>query len=138
VPHPFLSHEWLVEARAIRDEFRDRTTPATALPAVRINHVITDVPFGDGELKAHTDTSSGTVETDVGHIDGAEATVTMPYLTAKAVMVEGNFQAAMQDFMAGRIKVEGDLTKLMAFQQLAQGVDATAQEINERIRAITE
>jgi hypothetical protein len=138
VPHPFLSDEWLVEARAIRDEFRDRSTPASQLPAVRINHVITDVPFGDGALRAHTDTSSGRVETDVGHLEEADATVTMPYLTAKAVMVDGNFQAAMQDFMSGRIKVEGDITKLMAFQQLAQGVDATAQEINERIRAITE
>jgi hypothetical protein len=138
VAHPFLSDEWLVEARAIRDEVRAGSAPPVGLPAVRINHVITDVPFGDGNLRAHTDTTSGTVETDVGHLDDADATVTMPYLTAKAVMVEGNFQAAMQDFMAGRIKVEGDISKLMAFQQLGQGVDATAQELNERIRSITE
>jgi SCP-2 sterol transfer family len=136
VPHPFLSDEWVAEAREIRDEFKGRA--AVGLPAIRINHVVTDVPFGDGEIRAHTDTTSGTVETDVGHLDAADAIVTLPYATAKAVMIDGNVQVAMQDFMAGRIKIEGDLTKLMAFQQLAQNVDPVAREINDRIQAITE
>lgn len=136
VPHPFLSDEWVAEATKIRDEFANRT--ASGLPSVKINHVITDVPFGDGEIRAHTDTSSGSVETDLGHLDDADTTVTLPYATAKAVMIEGNFQLAMQDFMAGRIKIEGDLTRLMAFQQLAQSVDPVAAEINRRISAITE
>jgi SCP-2 sterol transfer family len=138
VAHPFLSDEWVEEARKIRDEFKARSPAPGNLPSIRINHVITEVPFGDGPIKAHTDTSFGSVETDIGHIDGADTTVTMPYATAKAVMIDGNFAVAMQDFMAGKIKVEGDLAKLMAFQQVTQTVDPVVFEINARIRAITE
>ena len=36
----------------------------------------------------------------------ADLTVTVDYETAKAILVEGNAQAAMQAFMAGRIKIE--------------------------------
>ena len=140
--HPFLSDEWVEEARKIRDEYRQRAAAREdqppPLPSIRINHVITEVPFGDGAVKAHTDTSSGTVETDIGHLEEADTTITLPYTTAKAVMVDGNVQVAMQDFMAGKIKVEGDLSKLMAFQQVAQTVDPIVGEINARIRAITE
>jgi hypothetical protein len=142
VPHPFLSDGWVEEARKIRDEYKQRAAagdePPPPLPSIRINHLITDVPFGDGAVRAHTDTSSGTVETDIGHLDAADTTVTLPYATAKAVMIDGNIQVAMQDFMAGRIKVEGDLSKLLAFQQVAQTVDPIVGEINARIRAITE
>jgi hypothetical protein len=141
VPHPFLSDEWVAEAREIRDEYKARAAAEEdrpPLPSIRINHVITDVPFGPGSVKAHTDTSAGTIETDIGHLDAADTTITLPYTTAKAVMVDGNVQVAMQDFMAGKIKVEGDLSKLLAFQQVAQTVDPVAAEINARIRAITE
>jgi putative sterol carrier protein len=96
------------------------------------------VPFGDGRIRAHTDTSSGSVETDIGHLDEADTTVTLSYATAKAVMVDGNVQVAMQDFMSGRIKIEGDMTRLMALQQVAQTIDPIVLEINARIRAITE
>jgi ubiquinone biosynthesis protein UbiJ len=139
VPHPFLSDEWVEEARKIRDEYKGRgPAPDGTLPSIRINHLITDVPFGNGAVKAHTDTSSGTVETDIGHLEKADTTVTLPYATAKAVIIDGDFQVAMQDFMSGKIKVEGDLTKLMAFQQVAQTVDPVVGEINARIRSITE
>ena len=42
----------------------------------------------------------------------------------------------MQAFMAGKIKVVGDMTKMMALQAGAQ--DPTAAAIAERIQAITE
>jgi putative sterol carrier protein len=82
------------------------------------------------------DTSGGEVEMDEGHIDGAEVTVTLDYETAKAIIVDQNPQAAMQAFMAGKIKVQGDMTKLMAMQQGAP--DETAQEVSGRIQDITE
>jgi hypothetical protein len=139
VPHPFLSDDWVAEARQIRDEFRTNGTAerAVSIPPVRINHVITDVPFGEGQIRAHTDTTSGVVEMDVGHLDDAEATVTLPYATAKAVIIDGDVQVAMQEFMSGRIKIEGDLTKLMAFQQASAAADPAAAELNARLRAIT-
>ncbi len=131
--HPFLSPEWIEAARAIREELKGKTT--TTPPPFRMNHVVTGVPFGDGTINAHADTSSGELVMDLGHIEGAEVTVTLPYDTARAILVNGDQQAAMQAFMSGQIKVEGDMTKLMALQT-AQ-VDPVALEAAARIQAIT-
>ena len=132
--YPFLSDEWMSEAKKIREEYRGKT-PAPA-HAVRMNQVITDVPFGPGTVDAHMDTSSGELEMDTGHIDNADVKVTLDYETAKAILVEQNPQAGMQAFMAGKIKVEGDMTKLMAMQ--AAPPDATAVEVANKIQEITE
>ena len=74
---------------------------------------------------------------DLGHLDDdADLTVTVDYETAKAILVDGNPQAGMQAFMSGKIKVQGDMTKMMALQ--AQPPDETAKQIAERIKEITE
>ena len=131
--HPFLSDEWIEEAKKIREEFRGRTeAPAHK---VKMNQIVTDVPFGDGTIEAHMDTSSGDMEMDKGHMDDAEVTVTVDYATAKAIFVDQNPQAGMQAFMAGKIKVQGDMTKLMAMGQAAP--DPAAAEIAARIKDIT-
>ena len=132
--YPFLSDEWTDEARKIRDEYRGKTPPVPHV--VKMNQIITDVPFGEGTLEAHMDSSSGEMEFDRGHVENPDVTVTLDYETAKAIFVEGNPQAGMQAFMAGKVKVQGDMTKLMAVQ--AAPPDATAQEIQQKIAAITE
>jgi hypothetical protein len=132
--YPFLSDEWLAKAKSIREDYRGKTSaPAHA---VKMNQVITEVPFGSGTIDAHMDTSGGEMDMDLGHIDGADLKVTLDYATAKAILVDGNPQAGMQAFMAGKIKVEGDMTKLMAMQ--AQAPDETAAEIAAKIKEITE
>ena len=135
--HVFLSDPWLDEARTIYDEYKGKA-PAPQ-QAVKINLVISDVPFEKGTIDAHIDTSSGELAVDIGHIEGADVKVTLDYDTAKAVLVDGNFQAAIQAFMAGKIKAEGDITKLMALQ--TSGVlaaDPVTAEIGKRIQDITE
>ena len=133
--HPFLSDEWMTAAREIREEYRGKTQPAAH--TVRMNQIVTDVPFGDGTLEAHMDTSSGEVEMDKGHIDNPDVTVTLDYETAKAIVVEQNPQAGMQAFMAGKVKVQGDMSKLMAMGS-GGAVDPVAQEVAKRIQDITE
>ena len=132
--YPFLSDEWMDEAKKIREEYRGKTQPVAH--KVKMNQVITDVPFGSGTVDAHMDTSSGEMEMELGHIEGADVKVTLDYATAKAIFVDGNPQAGMQAFMAGKIKVEGDMTKLMAMQQGTP--DPSAQEIATKIADITE
>jgi putative sterol carrier protein len=132
--YKFLSEEWVAEAKKIREEFEGQS-PAPA-HVVRMNQVITDVPFGDGDVNAHMDTSDGELKMDLGHLENPDLTVTLDYDTAKAIIVDGNPQAGMQAFMAGKIKVQGDITKLMAMQQGAP--DAAAQQVAERIKEITE
>ena len=134
--YQFLTPEWIEEAKKIREQF---DSDATATPhVVRMNQVITEGPFGDGTVEAHMDTTSGEVKMDLGHLESPDLTVTIDYVTAKAIIVEGNPQAGMQAFMAGRVKVQGDMTKLMAMQQPVGGQDDTAAKVAAAIQEITE
>jgi hypothetical protein len=137
VQYPFLSDDWLAEARRIRAEFKDRTPeiPVT----VRMNQIIQDVPFGEGTIKAHIDTSSGQLELETGHLDAPDLTITIGYETAKAILVDGDAQAAMQAFLGGRIKVDGDITKMIALQTAGMSGAASpdALELARRLQAIT-
>jgi putative sterol carrier protein len=134
MPYQFLSDEWIEQAHAIRAEFSGKTTPIPH--AVRMNLVVTEMPFGDGSLDAHMDTSSGELELNKGHLDESDLKVTVDYITAKAILIEGNPQAGMQAFMAGKVRVEGDMAKLMVMQSAPP--DASAQEMAIRLRDITE
>jgi putative sterol carrier protein len=134
VAYKFLSDEWLEAAKAIREEYKGKSAPPAH--AVRMNQIITDVPFGDGTIEAHMDTSGGELEMDTGHLENPDLTVTLDYPTAQAILVDGNPQAGMQAFMAGKIKVQGDMTKLMAMQQGTP--DPVQAEIAAKIQEITE
>jgi hypothetical protein len=134
VTHPFLSPEWIDEARKIREEFRGRAIP---IPPMRMNQIITDVPFGPGSLDAHLDTTAGEMEMELGHLDDAEVKISLPYGVAKALFVDANAEAAMNAFMSGHIKVEGDMTKLLALQGTGASSDPLAQEIAQRLKSIT-
>lgn len=131
--YPFLSDEWVKAAKEIRASVPGA---ATTPHKVKMNQIITDVPFGDGTIHAHMDSTSGTMEMDLGHLEDPDLTVTLDYETAKAILVDGNPQAGMQAFMAGKIKVQGDMTKLMAMQQTPPSPEA--QEIAKKIQEITE
>ncbi|MDQ2754110.1 MAG: SCP2 sterol-binding domain-containing protein [Actinomycetota bacterium] len=133
----FLSDEWIDAAREIRAEYHGR---APAIPvSVRMNQVVRDVPFGTGTIEAHLDTSSGEIELETGHLDKPDLTITLDYATAKAILVDGDGQAAMQAFMGGRIKVDGDITKMIALQTTGALGDnePVVGEIFGRIRDIT-
>ena len=133
--HPFLSEEWMTAARAIREKYDDQIPEITTV--IWINQVITDAPFGDGEVNSHIDTSSGHLRMELGLLDDADATITTDYDTARALFVESDQAAAMQAFMSGKIKVQGDMMKMMALQTVTPDTDATRQ-IAEEIKAITE
>lgn len=133
----FLTDEWLEETRKIRAEYQDQV-PAVQV-SVRMNQVISEVPFGDGTIKAYVDTSSGVLDMEVGHLESPDLTVTLSYATAKAILVDGDAAQAMNAFMSGRIKVDGDVTKLIALQGAGVGAAANpaAAEVVKRIQAIT-
>ncbi len=132
--HAFLSEEWVAAASEVREQFKGKVAP----PAhkVKMNLIITEVPHGEGTVNAHMDTSGEEMAMDLGHIEGEDLTVTVDFATAKAIFIEGNPQAGMQAFMAGKIKVQGDMTKLMAMQSGA--VDPAAAEVAAKIAEITE
>jgi putative sterol carrier protein len=134
--YPFLSDEWLEEARKIRAEYEGKTAPIPH--QVRMNLVVTAVPFSEDDILAHMDTSSGELILDTGHLDEQDLKVTVDYDTAKAILIEGNPQAGMQAFMAGKVRVEGDMAKLMALQASPGAADPNTAEMASRLRDITE
>ncbi|GAC1531817.1 MAG: hypothetical protein NVS3B12_08440 [Acidimicrobiales bacterium] len=138
--YPFLSQEWIDAAKGIYEAHRGEGPPVSV--SMRANLNITEVPFGESPLKAHLDTSAGELEVDLGHLDKADLTLTMGYDTAKAQIVSGDQAAVMQAFMGGRIKIDGDMSKLMAMAAGAQAggpeAQAVAEKVAAEIQAITE
>jgi putative sterol carrier protein len=104
---------------------------------VRINQVITDVPFGEGTVTAYIDTSAGEFQLELGELEQPDAVLMTDYATAKAMMVDQDPTVAMQSFMAGKIKVQGDMMKLMAMQT-ALPSNEFSEQVAAEIRAITE
>jgi hypothetical protein len=133
--YPFLTDEWLDAARQIRDEQSE--IPPPPAQAVRINLVVAEVPFSDLSVDAHLDTSSGAIDIEIGHIEESHLTVTIDYETAKALLVDGNVQAAMQAMLGGKIKFDGDISKLLQLQTFLASGDAISAEFSRRIREIT-
>jgi hypothetical protein len=135
--YQFLSDEWIAAAKEIYAANQGNAGPMPH--AVKMNMVISEVPFGTGTIEAHVDTSSGELTMDRGLVDGADVKLGVEWATVKAILVEQNFQAGMQAFMAGKIKViEGDITKLMALQAGAANIDPAAKEVARKIQEITE
>lgn len=137
--HAFLSAEWVAAARAMRAEYSDRATPVAT--AVRMNQIVRNVPFGDGTINAHVDTSSGLLDIDLGHLENPDVTITVDYDVARALLVERDPAAAMQAFMSGRIKVDGDIAKLLGLQSpgaFGPSPDPAAAEMAQRLQDLTE
>ena len=132
--HPFLSDEWIAAARDIRAKYAD-VSAKVSIP-MRINQVVTAVPFGEGTVTSHIDTTSGEVTMELGALESPDATITTDYATARALFVDQDQAAAMQAFMSGKVKVEGDMMKIMSMQT-AIPQDEVARTIAEEIRAIT-
>ena len=132
--HQFLSESWIEAARDIRHRYSG-DVPAIDV-VVRINVITTKVPFGEGSISAYIDTSNGRLEMELGTIEESDLTVTTDYETARKLFVEQDPTASMQAFMAGRIKVEGDITRLMVMQTSLPQTETT-EAVAAEIKAIT-
>jgi SCP-2 sterol transfer family len=126
--YPFLSDEWFAEVERLVGEHGADAAPAHA--NVLVNLTITGSPFGD-ERHLHMGAKEGQGAFAIGHADGADVTLTTDYATAKDVFVSGNPQAGMQAFMAGKVKVQGDMTKLMMSQGTGTGNPALQQAVQD-------
>ena len=132
--HPFLSDDWMAAATAIREKYADQAAKVTT--SIRMNQVITDVPFGDGTVNLFMDTSSGDVVMATGALDAPDLTMTTDWDTARKIFVEQDQAAGMQAFMSGKIKVQGDMMKMMAMQTSMPN-DDIAKQIATEIKDIT-
>ena len=132
--HAFLSNDWMDAARGIREKYSDQVPEIPTV--IKINLAILEVPFDEDVVNAFFDTSSGGLQLELGELDDADATVTTDYATAKAMFVDQDQAIAMQAFMAGKIKVQGDMMKMMAMQTAIPSNEFT-DTIADEIKAIT-
>ncbi len=113
--YAFLSDEWVGEAKRIYAEAGagGAIADSTNLAPVRVNLIVTDAPFSSAPVDAHVDTSAGRIDIDVGHLQQPDVTISLGYDTARSLFVQGDVQSVLQAFLGGRIKVDGDLSKLL-------------------------
>lgn len=122
--YAFLSDDWFAEARRIVDE------QAIQIPGearLSMNLVVTESPNAEsapGEQLLHIGTDNGSADWGPGHLDSADLTLTTDYTTARDIFMSANPQTAMQAFMEGKVKLQGDLTRLMAAQAVGSGPGA--------------
>jgi hypothetical protein len=131
--HPFLSDGWFDEVRRLHEAVGGAAPEGAD---IRMNLMITTTPF-EGDLAMHMAAAGGKADWGKGHLDDADVTLTLAYDTAKAIFVDGNPQAAIEAFMAGRIIVQGDITKLIVMQQTS-GPGSAASELTRALQEITE
>lgn len=131
--YTFLTPAWFEALHELRERYAD-AVPSVEL-VVRMNLVVADAPFEPGFVHAHVETTAGQPRVDEGHLEVADLTVSVDYATAKALLVEGRPEAAMQAFLSGKISVEGDATKLVALA--GHPVDETALAMAAELRELT-
>lgn len=129
--HPFLSDEWFAIVEKLVEEHGAEAPEHTEMV---MNLTVTETPFGE-ERHMHMGAREGRGHWGIGHATDADVTLTTDYTTAKEVFVSGDPAAGMQAFMAGKVKIQGDMAKLMAAQGAGAGGNTALQEA---IQGITE
>lgn len=132
MPHEFLTPEWIGAVKQLREQ---HPLAGSSIPVVvKMNLEVTETPWGE-VVHAHVDSTEGALMIDEGHLSDPDLRITVDWVTAKALLVEGNPQAAMGAFMAGKIRIDGDMAKLMVLQGASPDADALA--LAEAVRALT-
>lgn len=125
----YLSQEWMDRARELAGDF-----PETPGASVRMQQVITGAP--EGEVRYYTVIEDGkTVAQALGEDpEGAEVTLTNTYDDAVKIM-KGELDASAA-FMQGRVKVAGNMAKMMGLLPLTNKPEY--KQIQEKLRDETE
>lgn len=121
----FQSEEW---AKEVTNALQSNDTVINAAKGqtVAIQFVTTDAPSG-GEVKTYLKIADGVPEVGLGDVDNPEATINQNYETAVAIdKGELNSQNA---FMQGKLKIQGNIMKLMQLQGFIQAVGPATQAI---------
>ena len=121
----FLSQEWADEVRSALNG-SDDVRGAIKGVQLCIQQVVTGAP--DGEVKYWTKFDDGKVDGGIGEAPDADVTITQDYDTAVAMNKgELNAQAA---FMQGKLKVTGNMGKLLQNQGAMQSIGPALSSVS--------
>ena len=119
----YLSDEWakeVTEAVNASDAFKQQATGKS----VKLQYV---VQKPDGEVKYFTQLQDGQATVGIGELEGAEATLTSDYDTSAALY--RNELNATAAYMGGKLKIQGDLMRLMQLQGLVNTIPEATKDI---------
>ena len=124
----YLSAEWMAMAKE-----KAQTFPEKPGASARMQNVVTGGP--DGDIRYYTIIENGkTIEQQLGDDPQADVTMTSTYEDS-VKMAQGELDANAA-FMQGRVKVSGNMGKVMALMPLTQSPEY--KSIQDEIRASTE
>lgn len=127
--YEFLSDEWFQQVDALNGSAGELDVPP-AIESLTVNVHVTGLPSGGQTMCIR----SGLIQKL--HDSSAQVTLTVPVDLACRLFVHNDQSAGVQGFMAGQIKVEGDLSQLMAMQSAQLSSQHLA--LQEHILAITD
>ncbi len=108
----FLSEEWTQQATDSLNN-HDGFSSAIANVDMTLQFTVTDTPDSE-DVEYSVSVGDGRADLKLGNTDSSDVAVTNDYTTASAISKgELNMQAA---FMTGKLKVTGNLAKLMMHQ----------------------
>ncbi|MEX2655545.1 MAG: SCP2 sterol-binding domain-containing protein [Acidimicrobiia bacterium] len=120
----FLSAEW---AQAVEDALNSHPGFKSAIgnADLGLQFNVSDTP--DGDTAYYLKSSGGSTELTLGTLDNADVTIGQTYDTASAIAKgDLNTQTA---FMTGKLKVAGNLAKLMMHQAAIQQWQAATADV---------
>jgi hypothetical protein len=124
----YLSQEWLDETRALADGQPERPGASA-----RMQYVVSGGP--DGEIKYYWILQDGKLlESSLGEVDDSDFTMTLTY--DDSVKVQKGELDANAAFMQGRMKVSGNMAKLMQLMPLTNSPEY--KSLQDDIRKITD
>ena len=121
---PYLSEEWAQKATDAlngNDAFRDAITGVT----LTVQQHVTGGPRGDAAYYMRLD--SGEARIALGEADDADVTISQDYDTASAI-AKGDLNA-QNAFMTGKLKVAGNMAKLMQHQSAFSGLEGALKPL---------
>jgi hypothetical protein len=125
--YAFLSPEWFTKVDELIAQAGDLQIPAE-MKAVEVNITVTSAK---GEVPVFL--KDGLFSQ--GHKAGAPTTLTLEETLARKIFVEGDTAAGVQAFLAGEMKADGDLAKLVAMSTVEPS--DKQKQLTKRIAAIT-
>ena len=120
----YLSEEWakaVTEAVNASDSFKQQAAGKN----VKLQYVVTTP---DGETQYYTELKDGQADVGIGTIDDPEATLSADYDTSAALF--RNELNATAAYMSGKLKIQGDLMRLMQLQGLVNTIPEATKAID--------